>query len=401
MIRMNVLLTGGTGFVGGFLAAELLKAGHFVTFLARANKHLSAEKRVQAVLKFVAPELHRSFGPVCRVLEGDITKEDLGLSAQDEKYLLRNRPGMVLHGAASVDFAKNNGHATEMINVDGTRNVLTLAGKLGVKRFGYLSTLYVAGNRKGTILETELDRGQTFNNVYEETKLMAEILVRRWHKMTGIPFSIYRLPVVIGSSTTGKTLPYTGFDGFFKAFWGLARSIQRRMEKDHRPGDAGVHMSERQLSVPLFVKCTSHSRIHLAPVDWVAHTITSLCVRESENRVFHLTQPDMPSSWDIIEKALPILGLRGLRFIEPDEEDAGPLHDHPILNGYQRMVDSIVGQYLPYTMNSKAFDNANLRNVLGEAYTSPPEIDRDMLETILAYAINTEFKPPSFPSPEC
>jgi hypothetical protein len=167
------------------------------------------------------------------------------------------------------------------------------------------------------------------------------------------------------------------------------------MEKDHRPGEAGVHVLERQLSVPLFVKCTSHSRIHLAPVDWVARTITSLCERESENLVFHLTQPDMPSSWDIIERALPILGLRGLRFIEPNERNTGPVHDYPILNGYQRMVDSIVEQYLPYTMNSKAFDNANLRNVLGGAYTSPPEIDRDMLETILSYAIGAEFGPPS------
>jgi len=60
------------------------------------------------------------------------------------------------------------------------------------------------------------------------------------------------------------------------------------------------------------------------------------------------------------------------------------------------MVDSIVDQYLPYTMNSKALDNTNLRKILGEAYTSPPEIDRDMLETILTYAIGAGFRPPTF-----
>jgi thioester reductase-like protein len=219
---MNILLTGGTGFVGGFLAVELLKSGHFVSFLARPNRNLSAEKKVQAVLKFVAPDLHESFRPVYRVIEGDITSENLGLSTPDQKYLIKNGPELVLHGAASVDFAEANGHATGRINVDGTRNVLALAEKLEVKQFCHLSTLYVAGDRKGTILESELEKGQSFHNVYEQTKLIAETLVHRWHGMTGIPFSIYRLPVVIGNSTTGKALSYTGFYGFFKAFWGLA-----------------------------------------------------------------------------------------------------------------------------------------------------------------------------------
>ena len=69
----------------------------------------------------IHPNMERYFlrWAFCWVIEGDITRENLGLSTQDQKYLTRNRPDMAIHGAASVDFSEANGHATESINIEG------------------------------------------------------------------------------------------------------------------------------------------------------------------------------------------------------------------------------------------------------------------------------------------
>ena len=46
---MNVLVTGGHGFVGSHLTARLVRAGHRVRILARASADLAAE-----ILEFCA-----------------------------------------------------------------------------------------------------------------------------------------------------------------------------------------------------------------------------------------------------------------------------------------------------------------------------------------------------------
>jgi len=48
-----------------------------------------------------------------------------------------------------------------------------------IERLHYVSTCYVSGRYPGLFTEAMLDQGQTFNNFYEATKYLAEVLVQR------------------------------------------------------------------------------------------------------------------------------------------------------------------------------------------------------------------------------
>jgi UDP-glucose 4-epimerase len=51
---MNVFLIGGTGFIGSYVAMELIKHGHHVTTLARTQNKVSALRRI---LKYFAGKI--------------------------------------------------------------------------------------------------------------------------------------------------------------------------------------------------------------------------------------------------------------------------------------------------------------------------------------------------------
>ena len=72
------------------------------------------------------------------------------------------------------------------VNVDGTRNMLDFAQRCrGLQHFHYISTCYVSGSLPGVFREDDLERGQSFNNYYEETKYLAEVEVREAARCRG------------------------------------------------------------------------------------------------------------------------------------------------------------------------------------------------------------------------
>lgn len=96
------------------------------------------------------------------------------------------------------------------VNVDGTRNVLDFASRCpNLRRFHYVSTCYVSGRHPGVFREGDLEKGQTFNNYYEETKYLAEVEVQG-QMAKGLPATIYRPAVVVGDSGTGATQKFDG-----------------------------------------------------------------------------------------------------------------------------------------------------------------------------------------------
>ena len=85
--------------------------------------------------------------------------------------------GTVIHSAASVAFDLPIEEA-RAINVEGTRRVLDFAGAVpDLQRVAYVSTAYVAGDRRGTVYEDDRETG-TFRNSYERSKHEAEAVVR-------------------------------------------------------------------------------------------------------------------------------------------------------------------------------------------------------------------------------
>ncbi|MDH4191587.1 MAG: SDR family NAD(P)-dependent oxidoreductase [Betaproteobacteria bacterium] len=136
---MQVMVTGGTGFVGSHTVAALLAAGHTVRLLVRAKTKLDAALRPLGV-------------DPARVdaVEGDVTEE-----ASVERAL--EGCDAVLHAANVFAFRgrREQVRALERVNVAGTRIVLGAAVRRRLDPVVHLSSI--------AALYGGVDRGRTFD----------------------------------------------------------------------------------------------------------------------------------------------------------------------------------------------------------------------------------------------
>ncbi len=198
----TIFLTGFPGFIAGRLVKRLaLEGARFLllvqpAFMERAR--LDAE-RIAREADAPASNFH--------ILEGDITRAEVGLSPTELERAQRETT-VLFHLAAIYDLSVARETAMR-VNVEGTRNVNRFAQSLPhLRRYHYVSTCYVAGLRRGLILETELEHAEGFRNFYEETKYLAELEVDALKRE--LPVTIHRPSIVCGDSHTGETAKYDG-----------------------------------------------------------------------------------------------------------------------------------------------------------------------------------------------
>jgi len=205
--KKTIFLTGATGLVGSYLFKTLLQEGHKVYALARSKNNKNARDRVIDILRFWDNNIFFRKSHNLAVLEGDITKKNLGLNKQSID-LLKNEIEEIFHCAAVTQFNLPV-EKIRKVNVEGTKNVLDLTveckEKSRLKKVNHLSTAYVCGDYKGIFKEDDLDVGQRFNSTYEQSKFEAEKLVEKYRKK-GLWIDVFRPPLVIGESMTGKTI---------------------------------------------------------------------------------------------------------------------------------------------------------------------------------------------------
>ena len=245
----TIFLTGFPGFIAERLVARL--AGPKVQFFLLVQPQFTA-KAVESV-KEVA---ERTSTPLenFALIEGDITKENLGIPDEDLQ-IIRDETTDVFHLAAVYDLAVEKDLAYK-VNVEGTKKVNEFARSLPhLRRYNYISTCYVAGKRTGRILESELEHDAGFRNYYEETKYLAEVEVE---KLKGdIPVTIIRPSVVVGDSETGETVKY---DGIYYL----------------------IHYLRKAPELLRFVNVGNKDvRLNLVPVDFVVEGIAALSADEN------------------------------------------------------------------------------------------------------------------------
>ena len=198
----TVFVTGFPGFIATRLVKRLAAEGaRFILLTLPAFIALAQSEAAE-----IARETGVDVGKF-RIVEGDITQPNLGLSTT-ELERARRETTVVFHLAAIYDLAVAEDVARR-VNVAGTRNVNNLVKSIAdLKRYHYVSTCYVAGKRKGLILEAELPHDSGFRNHYEETKYLAETEVEALKPE--LPITIHRPAVVCGDSRTGETAKYDG-----------------------------------------------------------------------------------------------------------------------------------------------------------------------------------------------
>ena len=254
----TVVLTGLPTLLARRVAARVLEAPRSKLYaVVRAKFEEDARAFVAAL-----PEGAR---PRVTLLEGDAASMDFGLSGAEFRRLASEVD--VIHHAAQVTYLGVDERVAEAVNVRATREALELArAATHLRAFVQYSTASVSGDRRGLVLESELDRGQRSRNVVEATKLRAEKIVRAASR--DVPTIVLRPTTVIGDSITGEV---DRLDGPYLLVLLLLTS----------PTD---------LAIPL--PTHGDSLLHLVPIDYVARAAVAIGADpRAIGQTFHLVDP--------------------------------------------------------------------------------------------------------------
>jgi dihydroflavonol-4-reductase len=157
----TVLVTGGTGFVGGAIVERLLADGRDVKALARSKDSAQALREVGA-----------------EPVRGDI------LDAEALTAAMRGCD-VVYHVAGLNALCLRDPSLLFDVNVQGSRNVVQAAAAAGARRVVYTSSAAALGEARGTVgSETSPHRG-SFLSRYERSKFEAEQAVLSLAHETG------------------------------------------------------------------------------------------------------------------------------------------------------------------------------------------------------------------------
>ena len=393
----NILLTGGTGFLGGFLGYEFLKRGYHVVFLARDQRNNAAADRIATVLKAIDEDFEKNTSGTFEVWKGDVTEQHLGQNdATLEKW--KGKIDEVWHSAAVLHFRDTYETITESININGTLNVLFTTNFLGVKRFHHISTAYVSGKCPGKALEINDTHEYDFRNPYERTKYDAEQEVRKKSEQYGLKTTIYRPSVIVGDSKTGKALSFTGIYNIAKIFLLIKRILKHKIKLDaENLKEAGIYFENDHYYFPLKFPCLKDSTINIVPIDYVVDTTLKLA--DSPNSIgqtFHITNPNPPRIIDLLQVGCNISNLKGIEFVDCSFEDSLKIIRKQITNyskhGLNISFFMEIKEYIHYFFGEPVFDMSNVSDTLGDSFIIPPRINSDLMLMMLNYAADKNWK---------
>jgi len=156
--QSRIFITGGSGFIGSRLARLAVERGHAVTVVTAVNnatERARCDALAQAGIAVQVAPLEDSFAVARSLIAHEV----------------------VIHLAAAQHEAQAGESHFHQVNVEGTRRLLGLAARAGVRRFVHGSTIGVYGAASsGRILNEESKLAP--DNPYGRTKAVAETVVR-------------------------------------------------------------------------------------------------------------------------------------------------------------------------------------------------------------------------------
>ena len=159
-LSKNILVTGGTGFLGAYIIKELVEQQYVVRAIRRTHKLPS----------FIPAETLNKVEWV----DGDVL---------DVVSLEEAMEGMdaVIHSAAVVSFARKDRKSMYQVNIEGTANVVNMALEKNIARLVHISSVASLGRTTfgGSVNEDKKWEESKVNSHYAKTKYKGELEVWR------------------------------------------------------------------------------------------------------------------------------------------------------------------------------------------------------------------------------
>ena len=287
----QILLTGGTGFIGPFLIKSLLEqTDAIVHVLVRASDDALGKQRLKSAMASMGPcssELMQMFEdrvvPVC----GDLGRPALGLM-QDAWDFLAREIDTIFHNGATVNYLFNYDLMRDA-NVLGTNEILRLAFEGRPKEFNYVSTTFIHGwAHKASLFETDCNAEMELLDFgYSQTKWVAEQVVFNAQRR-GLTVRVFR-PALVSPSVDG------GGNNFDIAIRLVAFMVNHGIGVD------------------------TLNQVSFVPADIVANNIVAISFTpDTANKTYHVVRDDYSNMTDITRLITESTGRQFEPFLLPD-----------------------------------------------------------------------------------
>lgn len=274
--RRGVLLTGGSGYVGGLIASTLL-VHEEVEIVAPVRGVIDRAKflePIRAEVRLAGYQFSEELAARVHLVE--LPPNGAGLEALDAA-IAEHGVDEVIHSAGCLDYF--NAGALEAVNVGLTRSFLEAAKRWNVSRFIYISTAFSSGYLFQPIAEALHDVPGKDPTDYTRTKRDAERLVAE----SGLPHLILRPAIIIGDSGDGH---YSGRQyGLYQLWAGMERLLSREWHPE-------MHVLAPRQAVQLVHQDAFQAAFLAAYRSLPSGTIMNVVSKEE-------TLPDLRALWDL------------------------------------------------------------------------------------------------------
>lgn len=192
---MQILVTGGTGFLGSYLLKKLSEENLKIRAIYRNKNRIQENKILQEIPKNKIEWIQADLLDI-------VSLED---AFQNVKQ--------IYHCGAMVSFNTKNRQKMRKINISGTANMVNLALDLGIEKFLHVSSIASLGPSKKIIDESNTWKTSKKNSQYSISKYLSELEVWRGIE-EGLNAVIVNPSVIIGAGNWNE-----GTCRMFKTVW--------------------------------------------------------------------------------------------------------------------------------------------------------------------------------------
>jgi nucleoside-diphosphate-sugar epimerase len=307
----HILITGGTGFIGSYIAQRLLEQGNIVVCFDN----------------FIDPSRRSFIGEKAVFHKGDITCLEEIISIIKMHRVER----IIALASILAQEAEKNLQLAVRVNACGVNNVFEAARICNIKRVVHSSSISVYGNVSWYENKSAREVAEDFhppNNVYSATKQLNEFMASRYNEYNGMEVVCLRVSIVFGYGRGhGSTVwidnmisnPLRGAKVYVphqssqklsliyvKDLAQIFTEVVTASKVRHSIYNTGGHTVTVKEFSEIIKRCIPNAEFvfeERAPTFYLVHSVDNSVLKEEFNAVYHSLEESVKDQIEMVRKA--------------------------------------------------------------------------------------------------